>query len=106
MAQTDLSGVCVYPHYQVLTINTVANEIVLPDSCDQIEIENWHSSADLYVGQNNQTDDATWDTGYYFVIPAKQAKAILLSRGGARAKSIYVAASVNTIPVHIELVNK
>ena len=106
MAQTDLSSVSVYPHYEVLSINTVANEIVLPDSCDQIEIENWHSSEDLYVGQNDQTDDATWNTNHYFVIPAKQAKAILLSKGGARAKSIYVAASVNTIPVHIELVNR
>ena len=102
----DLSSVSIYPHYHSFDCNTVANEVQLPDGCDQIEIENWHSTNDLYIGQNNQADGQTWDNDYQFVIPAKQAKKILLSRGGARAKKIYIAASTNTIPVNIELVNK
>ena len=106
MAQTDLSAVALFPYYLTLNVNTVANEIILPDGCDQLEVENWHSSKDLYIGQNNQTNNEAWNTNYYFVIPAKQAKKISLSRGGARAKRIFLAASVNTIPVHIELVNQ
>jgi hypothetical protein len=106
MAAIDLRGVFVYPYYRKITVGTTAQEIILPDSVDQIEIANWHSSNDLYVGQNDQTDGATWGTDAQFPIPAKQAKAIPLGRGPARASSMFIAASTGTIDAYIEISDK
>lgn len=106
MAAINLQGVFVYPYYRKITVGTTAQEIILPDSVDQIEIANWHSANDLYVGQNGQTDAGTWDNDFLFPIPAKQAKAIPLGRGPARASSIFIAASTGSIDVYIEISDK
>ena len=102
----DLEGVSVFPHYVKIVAGTTATEIKLPDQCDQIEIENWHASDDVYIGQNNQTDAAAWNSNNQFVIPAKNAKTIPLGRGPARATSIFVAASAGTINIYMELADK
>ena len=106
MAAIDMRGITIFPHYRKITVGTAAQEIQIPDQCDQVEIANWDSANDLYIGQNGQSDGGTWAGNYQFPIPAKQPKAIPMGRGPARAGSIYVAASLNTIDVYIELSDK
>ena len=106
MAAIDLRGITVFPYYRKITVGTTAQEVQIPDQCDQIEIANWDSADDLYIGQNFQTDTAAWNTGFMFPIPAKQAKAVPLGRGPARAESLFIAASLGSNDVYIELSDK
>tara|TARA_Y100001973_G_C5004814_1_gene235453 strand:+ start:54 stop:371 length:318 start_codon:yes stop_codon:yes gene_type:complete len=99
----DLTGITIFPYYHKITATTNALEIKLPSQADLIEFENWDSTNEIYIGQNNQADGATFDTDYAFAIPNKQAKKVQLSRSLSRADSVYVASSTGSIVVYIEI---